>query len=150
MLCNHIIEDKISFKHLFPLLAEGVFFAFKVLYLLSNICKHECLPALMDCDLALNALLEGLEGANSEIRTESIRIIGNACSEGEEYLSVFERMRLLDRIFKLMLNPEWKLRRDTCWMLVNFSSSASPATALIRQGQIISLLANMLSNESRQ
>ena len=60
VLCNHVIYERIHFKHLFPYLVNGVEFAYRIVYLLSNISKHECLPALIDCDPALDAILNGL------------------------------------------------------------------------------------------
>lgn len=144
MLVNHVYEGKISYRHLFPQLCSGQELAFKALYLMSNMKGDESIMEMADSDDILERLIECMQSPNAEIQRNSIRIIGNIMGEGQEFVEILEKFKLLDSFFNLLLVKDDTTLKDVCWLISNYSSTPSSATSVIRSPLIRGRLMDLL------
>jgi hypothetical protein len=97
----------------------------------------------------VNALMRGLEHPNAEIRSVTLRTLGNILGESEyNCVSTLVQSQFLDRIFPFLISSESIDRKEACWVLANFCSSQLGAYALLHKSLIMEKLQEMLNFEN--
>ena len=90
--------------------------------------------------------MENLSNANPEIQTYAIRILGNILAEAEDYAGDLTKYQILDKIYPLLSNKSWEMRRDGCWLLANYVFETAPANELLCKQNIMERLMIMYRN----
>ena len=148
VLANHVYDNKISFRHLFPYLAAFEELAFKALFELTLTSEKELAETITKEEGLKEVIVAAIRVENETIRKLAMRVVGNIVAESSEYSLPFIACNIFDSILVNLSCASGEVRRDACWLLSNLSLKKAAATQLMRHANILAKLVDLFSSEA--
>ena len=87
---------------------------------MSNNKKDEIIKYIIESEEVMTKIINKMDSPNQELQAYSIRTLGNILAEAENYSDDLTKYNILEKVYPLLNNKNWEMRRDGCWLLANY------------------------------